>query len=53
MKPEKPTPPLLPVRDKLEGFRDKRHEPPPKNWRAILTGKKLPPDDGPLEPTLL
>jgi hypothetical protein len=50
---DKPAPPPFPERDKFEGIRDKRHEPPPKDWRAILTGKKTPPDTGPLKPPLL
>jgi hypothetical protein len=50
--PPKPAP-AFPERDPLEGFRDQRHERPTKDWQAILTGRKLPPDNGPLEPEAL
>jgi hypothetical protein len=49
--PEQPKPaPVPPARDKFEGIRDKRLEPPLKNWTEILSRKKLPPDTGPTEP---
>jgi len=46
--PEKPSPPS----DPLDGFRDQRTQQRP-NVLERLTGKKTPPDTGPLEPELL
>jgi hypothetical protein len=42
-----------PEQDRLKDFRDKRLTPPPIDWTARLTGRRLPPDIGPLEPEVL